>query len=91
MIGASHVARIVGGLAEHGLHVTNFAKPGWILDGVTSSETAAKLKAVGAGKDDILIIDPLSNSAFCGTDSHGNHINPEKTNGGWHIPGQLEV
>jgi hypothetical protein len=39
----------------------------------------------------ILLIDPLSNSTFCGTDSQGNLIDPQKIDTVWHIPGELSV
>jgi hypothetical protein len=31
-IGASHVTRIIGGLADCGLDVINLAKPGWVYE-----------------------------------------------------------
>jgi hypothetical protein len=37
-IGASHVARIVGGLAECGLDIVNLAKPGWTLNDTSAAE-----------------------------------------------------
>jgi hypothetical protein len=38
-----------------------------------------------------LVIDPVSNPVFCGTDSKGNHVDPEKIEGKWHIRGQLVI
>jgi hypothetical protein len=73
VIGASHAVRLVGGLAEKGLNIINLAKAGWKFDDETSCEIGQKLQNYGAGKDDCLIIDPLSNSIFCGSDSDSKH------------------
>jgi lysophospholipase L1-like esterase len=43
------------------------------------------------GSNDILLIDPLSNNTFCGTDSQGNLIDPQKIDNIWHIPGELSI
>jgi hypothetical protein len=69
----------------------NFAKGGWKLNDDTVAETTAKLKSYGAGSGDIILIDPLSNSVFCGTDPEGNHCDPVNIEGGWHIVGNLCV
>jgi hypothetical protein len=90
-IGASHVTRIIGGLAECGIDVINLAKPGWTLSENTVSELKLKLRNMNICQDDILLIDPISNSAFCGTDPDGNHADPEKKDDHWHIPGELNV
>jgi hypothetical protein len=90
-IGASHVTRIVGGLAECGLDVVNLAKPGWVLDDNTASELKNKLRNMNPGPEDIFLIDPLSNSVFCGTDPAGNHTDPVKIDERWHITGDLNV
>jgi hypothetical protein len=81
----------VGGLAESGLPVINLAKPGWLLDSLSATDIAAKLKKHKAGSGDILEIDPLSNGIFCGSDDTGNHIDPVKENGTWHVTGNLCV
>jgi hypothetical protein len=91
VIGASHAVRLVGGLAEKGHNVINLAKPCWKLDDVTASEIGQKLQYYGAGREDFIVIDPLSNSVFCGSDSDGNLIDPEKDGGKWHVPGSLTV
>jgi hypothetical protein len=90
-IGASHVTRLVGGLAEHGLSVVNLANPGWILTDESANEIQTKLKNYGAGPGDILLIDPLSNSLLCSSDPEGNLVAPVKQNNGWHIVGKLNV
>jgi hypothetical protein len=90
-IGASHVTRIIGGLAECGIDVINLAKPGWTLSENTVTEIKLKLRNMNICQDNILLIDPLSNSVFCGTDLDGNHADPEKKDDHWHIPGELNV
>jgi hypothetical protein len=91
VIGASHAVRLVGGLAEKGLNIINLAKPGWKFDDEAACEIGKKLQNYGAGKEDCLIIDPLSNSIFCGSDIDGKLIDPIKEDGIWHIPGSLTV
>jgi hypothetical protein len=91
IIGASHAARVAGGLAEFNLYIVNLTKPGWVADANSRSELRAKLGIHKACPGDIIVIDPISNDTFCGTDVKGNHLDPEKTNGTWHIPGQLSV
>jgi hypothetical protein len=90
-IGASHVVRLIGGLAECGIEVVNLAKPGWLLSDGSASEIRSKLRNMNITAADILLIDPLSNSVFCGTDPDGNHIDPQKIDGEWHISGDLNV
>jgi hypothetical protein len=90
-IGASHVVRLIGGLAECGIEVVNLAKPGWLLTDGSASEIRSKLRNMNITAADILLIDPLSNSVFCGTDPDGNHIDPQKIDGEWHIIGDLNV
>jgi hypothetical protein len=89
--GASHAARLVGGLAENGLQTVNLTKPGLTFDELTVSKLCTDLKNLKAGPEDFLILDPVSNSTFCGTDSKGNHVDPEKVEGKWHIRGQLVI
>jgi hypothetical protein len=91
VIGASHAVRLVGGLAEKGHNIINLAKPGWKLDSATAAEIGQKLQQYAAGKDNLIVIDPLSNSVFCGSDTDGNLVDLEKTGGRWHVPGSLTV
>jgi hypothetical protein len=67
VIGASHAVRLVGGLAEKGRDIINLAKPGWKLESATAAEIGQKLQQYAAGKDDLIVIDPLSNSVPTGT------------------------
>jgi hypothetical protein len=63
------IARETEGTIKKGHNVINLAKPGWKLDDVTANEIGQKLQYYGAGKEDFIVIDPLSNSVFCGSDS----------------------
>jgi hypothetical protein len=81
----------VGTLAEAGVSVINLAKPGWTLTEVTAQEIKTKLKKFNAGANDYILLDPLSNNAFCGTDADGNFCDPVKVGDTWHIPGELNV
>jgi hypothetical protein len=40
---------------------------------------------------DTLLIDPLSNSAFCVKDPDGNHTDAIKKDETWHIVGELNI
>jgi hypothetical protein len=91
VIGASHAVRLVGGLAEKGMNIINLAIPGWRFDDEAACEIGKKLQHYGAGKDDYLIVDPLSNSIFCGSDLDGKLLDPVKEDGIWHVPGSLTV
>jgi hypothetical protein len=91
VIGASHATRLVGGLAEYGQDVINLAKPGWSIDEDAVADISVKLKKLNPNDSDILIFDPVSNDTFCGTDKKGNHIDPVKMGGSWHVQGQLSI
>jgi hypothetical protein len=67
------------------------AKPGWKLSESSVTELKLKLHNMNIGPEDILLIDPLSNSVFCGTDPDGNHADPVKKDDCWHITGDLNV
>jgi hypothetical protein len=88
-IGASHTNRLLGGLADSNLNIVNLAKAGWVLDENSAEEIKNKLRIHKVWPEDILEIDPVSNSTFCGTDRKGNPADPEKINDKWHITGEL--
>jgi hypothetical protein len=89
-IGASHMKRIVGGLVSKNLEVINLSRSGWKADKDTIPESSRKLKEYNLKSSDTVIIDPVSNSVFCGTDDSGNPVNPEKDESRtWHIVGEL--
>jgi hypothetical protein len=91
VIGASHANRILGGLEAMDLNTVNLTKPGWVADKKSVEELKAKLVAHKIGPEDLIIIDPLSNDTFCGTDDKGNPADPTKYDGKWHITGNLSV
>jgi hypothetical protein len=57
----------------------------------SAAEVKSKLRNLNVTANDILLIDPLSNSVFCGTDAEGNHSEAVKIEGGWHIEGGLNI
>jgi hypothetical protein len=91
IIGASHTSRIVGGLAVHSQHIVNLTKPGWIVDEEAISKLRKKLMQQKISPEDIIVIDPISNNTFCGTDKKGNPADPVKLDGKWHLEGELNV
>ena len=54
-----------------------------------AEDLADQIVLLGLGKDDIVYLDLLSNSAYMGTDAEGNSTEPTKVGKGWHIPGCL--
>jgi hypothetical protein len=89
-IGGSHVKRMVGGLVNGNHEVINLSKSGWKADPAAVSEITAKLKTYNLCAADTVVIDPISNSVFCGTDEAGNLVDPIKdAEGKWHIPGEM--
>jgi hypothetical protein len=78
IIGASHTGRMVGGLAECNQQTINLTKPGWIANDESIADLKQKLQKHNIGLDDIIILDPLSNSVFSGTDRVGNPVDSEK-------------
>jgi hypothetical protein len=90
-IGGSHITRLVGPLAESGVSIVNLAIPGWKLTEDSAQDLRAKLRSYNAHSADYVLIDPLSNNVFCGTDSDGNMTEPVKIDGKWHITGELNI
>jgi hypothetical protein len=89
-IGASHVSRIVGGLVALDMEIVNLSRPGWTASKDNINDCAAKLKSYAFNSADTILIDPLSNSIFCGTDPEGNPKDSVRdSDGKWHIEGDL--
>jgi hypothetical protein len=65
VIGAS---RLVGGLAENSQNIINITKPGWTASEANIEELKLKLNKLSPSTKDFLILDPISNDTFCGTD-----------------------
>jgi hypothetical protein len=74
-IGGSHITRLVGSLAESGISVVNMANPGWKLSENAAQDLRLKLRNYNANSNDFILIDPVSNNIFCGTDTDGNRLN----------------
>jgi hypothetical protein len=72
VIGASHVFRLVGGLGSLGVDIVNLSRPGWQADKAATAELTEKLLKLNINADDVIIIDPLANSFFFGSDSEGD-------------------
>ena len=89
VIGASHLKRVVGGLAQNNIDVIDLSRAGWIANDQNLAELATKLTMYNISDQDVVLIDLLSNSIFCGTDSKGNLLDPVKIDDTWHIPGDL--
>jgi hypothetical protein len=90
-IGGSHISRIVGGLVSLNCEIINLSWPGWVADLESIVECVNKLQSYKLSDQDTVLLDPLSNSVFCGTDEHGNPTDPVKVDGCWHIVGDLLV
>jgi hypothetical protein len=89
-IGASHVSRIVGGLVALDMEIVNLSRPGWTASKDNITDCAAKLKSYAFNSADTILIDPFSNSIFCGTDPEGNPKDSVRdADGKWHIEGDL--
>jgi hypothetical protein len=91
VIGAYHASCILGGLEALDLNTVNPTKPGWVADKKSAEDLKLKISAHKIGPADLIIIDPLSNDMFCGTDEKGNPADPVKIGGKWHITGNLSV
>jgi hypothetical protein len=91
-IGAYHMSKIVGGLVSNDIEVINLCKPGWVLNKDTIKECSNKLQSYGFCGEDTVIIDPLSNTIFCGSDTDGNPVNAVKLDDNcWHVIGDLTI
>jgi hypothetical protein len=90
-IGGSHITRLVGPLAESGVSIVNLASPGWKLTDDSAQDLRLKLRNYNAHSADYILIDPLSNNVFCGTDCDGNMTEPVKLDDKWHITGELNI
>jgi hypothetical protein len=89
VIGGSHVKRMVGGLESLNMDIVDLSRPGWRADPEHIADIAEKLKKYDIADTDTLLIDPLSNTAVCGTDTNRMLINQIKIGDGWHIVGAM--
>jgi hypothetical protein len=51
------------------------ANPGWKLSENAAQDLRLKLRNYNANSNDFILIDPVSNNIFCGTDTDGNRLN----------------
>jgi hypothetical protein len=75
-----------------GHSVCDLSVPGWKADTTSVSQVCAKLSTVSLTDSDVVVFDPLSNSAFCGTDDEGapKTISKDHT-GKYHCEGHLST
>jgi hypothetical protein len=92
VIGASHTKRMAGGSALKNHTVVDLLVPGWKPDTKNVEKLRTQLSQINPGSGDFIVIDPLSNSAFCGTGDDGAPVPVYKdSNGRYHCPGSLSV
>ena len=90
-LGASHVQRM-SALATACGSTNVLLLPRWASDQSSAKIVAEATRAAKLGKDDILVIDVFSNSAYMGCDESGLPQRPEKgADGRYHILGTMEV
>ncbi len=87
IVGASHMMR----LAKHLPNSTvNLAYPGFKAGPHALAQVVSGLEELRPNKDDVVVLDLLSNSAFMGTDEDGLPTPAISGEGGtYHIPGSL--
>jgi hypothetical protein len=92
VIGASHAKRMAGSSALKNHTVVDLSVPGWKPDTKNIEKLRIQLAQVNPGSSDFIVIDPLSNSAFCGTGDDGAPVQLSRdSNGKYHCPGSLSV
>jgi hypothetical protein len=92
LIGASHTKRMAGSSAFKNHTVVDLSVPGWKPDTKNIEKLRIQLAQVNPGSSDFIVIDPLSNSAFCGTGDDGAPVQLSRdSNGKYHCPGSLSV
>ena len=93
--GGSHATRVAEKLVTAGQQVINLARGGWQPTEQSVDEVYNNLKIHGLGKGnaaDVIVIDPLANCVFCGSDDDGNLTPIEKMGDGkFHVPGNLAI
>ena len=82
LVGASHVKRIAKELINTGSQVVDLSVPGWVPGPTSVAAIKEKLSAAKPGKQDTVLVDLLSNSAFMGTDDQGLPTRPVRHSDG---------
>ena len=88
IVGSSHAGRM-SALVSASLETTFLKLPHQSQTPNAAEDLADQIELLGLGKDDIIYLDLLSNTAYMGTDAEGNSTEPTKVGKGWHIPGSL--
>ncbi len=62
----------------------NLAEPGFVKSATASSNISGRLQGHGPGPGDVIVMDLLTNRAFCGSDSCGVPLPPVRGVDGTH-------
>ena len=92
-IGASNMGRIAKAAAENGHMVVDLTSKGWTPKPGKIEKLCEILEKLNLTETDTVIIDPMSNSAYLGTDEDGLPIPTEKSDedGRYHLLGDLQL
>jgi hypothetical protein len=92
-IGASNMGRITKAAAENGHMVVDLTSSGWTPKPGKIEKLCETLEKLNLTEFDTVVIDPMSNSAYLGTDQDGLPIPPEKSDkdGRYHLYGDLQL
>jgi hypothetical protein len=92
-IGASNLGKIAKAAAENGHMVVDLTSGGWLPKPGKIEKTCEILEKLNLTEFDTVVIDPMSNSAFLGTDEDGLPIPAEKSeeDGRYHLVGDLQL
>jgi hypothetical protein len=92
-IGASNLGRIAKAAAENGHMIVDLTSGGWVPKPGKIEKTCEILEKLNLTEFDTVVIDPMSNSAFLGTDDDGLPTPAEKSDedGRYHLFGDLQL
>ncbi len=92
-IGASNMGRIAKAAAENGHIVVDLTSSGWTPKPGRIKKLCETLEKLNLTEFDTVVIDPMSNSAYVGTDEDGLPIPAEKSDedGRYHLYGDLQL
>ena len=92
VIGASHMCRTVEQLLKNGVQIESHSKPGWMPTHEEVELAVEFLSDKNPTKDDIVVFDLWSNSAYMGTNEEGMPSPAFRgEDGHYHIPGGLQA
>jgi hypothetical protein len=92
-IGASNMGKIAKAAAENGHMVVDLTSSGWTPKPGKIEKLCETLEKLNLTEIDTVVIDPMSNSAYLGTDEDGLPIHAEKSDedGRYHLFGDLQL